>query len=90
MLDRKDIIVFLKRHDKSFGIKENIYYAAKAFKTNSVISYLSRLNKDDDLDYDDAEQVFGLLIKYLKGEADLVWEEGKILFKLLDGGKDNE
>tara|TARA_R110000796_G_scaffold28176_1_gene77258 strand:- start:695 stop:967 length:273 start_codon:yes stop_codon:yes gene_type:complete len=90
MLDRQDIIVFLKRHDKSFGIKENIYYAAKAFKTNSVISYLSRLNKDDDLDYDDAEQVFGLLIKYLKGEADLVWEEGKILFKLLDGGKDNE
>ena len=55
-----------------------------------MISYLSRLNKDDDLDYDDAEQVFGLLIKYLKGEADLVWEEGKILFKLLDGGKDNE
>ena len=62
MLPRKDIIEFLKRYDNEFGIKENIYYASKAFKTNSVINYLGVMKDEDSLSYDEAEQIFNLLI----------------------------
>ena len=90
MLPKQDIIDFIKRYDKTFEIKENIYYAAKAFKTNSVINYLGEMKDEDNLHYDEAEQVFNLLIKYLKGEADVLWDEGKVFFKLLTGGEKDE
>ena len=64
MLHRKDILDFIKRYDKTFEIKENIYYAGKAFKTNSVINYLGDMKEEDTLNYEEAEQVFNLLIKY--------------------------
>ena len=86
MLTKKDIIEFIKMYDNSFEIKKNIYYAAKAFKTNSVINYLGEMKESDNLNYEEAEQVFNLLIKYLKGEADVLWDDGKIFFKLLKGG----
>ena len=62
MLARKDIIDFIKRYDETFKIKENIYYASKAFKTNSVINYLGEMKDEDNLNYEEAEQVFNLLI----------------------------
>ena len=77
-------------YDSSFEIRENIYYAAKAFKTNSVINYLGEMKEGDNLNYEEAEQVFNLLIKYLKGEADVLWDDGKIFFKLLKGGEKDE
>ena len=90
MLHRKDILEFIKRYDKTFEIKENIYYAGKAFKTNSVINYLGEMKDEDNLNHEEAEQVFGLLIKYLRGEADVLWDEGKIYFKLLKGARDGQ
>lgn len=90
MLPKEDIINFIKRYDEDFGTRENIYYAAKAFKTNSVINYLGSMKDTDSLNYDEAEQVFNLLIKYLKGEADVVWEDGKVLFKLIEGDSQDE
>ena len=90
MLHKKDILEFIKRYDKTFEIKENIYYAGKAFKTNSVINYLGEMKDDDNLHYDEAEQVLNLLIKYLRGEADVLWDDGKIFFKLLKGGEKDE
>ena len=85
MLQKKDILDFVKRYDKSFEIKENIYYASKAFKTNSVINYLGEMREDDKINYDEAEQVFNLLIKYLRDEADVLWEEGRVYFKIIKG-----
>jgi len=90
MLPKEDIINFIKRYDEDFGTRENIYYAAKAFKTNSVINYLGSMKDTDSLNYDEAEQVFNLLIKYLKGEADVDWEDGKVLFKLIEGDSQDE
>lgn len=90
MLPKKDIIDFIKRYDNSFKIKQNIYYAARAFKTNSVINYLGEMKDTDNLNYDEAEQVFNLLIKYLKGEADVIWEDGRVLFKLIEGDIQDE
>tara|TARA_R100000426_G_scaffold75699_1_gene53237 strand:- start:58 stop:378 length:321 start_codon:yes stop_codon:yes gene_type:complete len=90
MLARKDIIDFIKRYDKTFKIKENIYYASKAFKTNSVINYLGEMKDEDNLNYEEAEQVFNLLIKYLRGQADVIWDDGKILFRLIQGAKNDE
>jgi len=87
MLPKRDILDFIKRYDKTFIIKENIYYASKAFKTNSVINYLGEMKDEDNLHYEEAEQVFKLLIKYLRGQADVLWDEGKILFKLLEGAQ---
>ncbi len=81
------LLVKLKFYVMMVKIKENIYYAGKAFKTNSVINYLGEMKDDDNLHYDEAEQVFNLLIKYLRGEADVLWDEGKILFKLLEGAQ---
>ena len=85
MLPRKDILDFVKRHDKTYKIKENIYFVSKVFKTNSVINYLGDMKSQDNLVYEEAEQVLELLIKYLRGEADVIWEDGKILFKLIEG-----
>ena len=90
MLARKDIIDFIKRYDETFKIKENIYYASKAFKTNSVINYLGEMKDEDNLNYEEAEQVFNLLIKYLRGQADVIWDDGKILFRLIQGAKNDE
>ena len=90
MLPRKDIIDFIKRYDNTFKIKQNIYYATRAFKTNSVINYLGEMKDTDNLNYDEAEQVFNLLIKYLKGEADVIWEDGRVLFKLIEGDIQDE
>ena len=90
MLPKKDIIDFIKRYDDTFKIKQNIYYATRAFKTNSVINYLGKMKDTDNLNYDEAEQVFNLLIKYLKGEADVIWEDGRVLFKLIEGGSQDE
>ena len=90
MLPKKDIIDFIKRYDDTFKIKQNIYYATRAFKTNSVINYLGEMKDTDNLNYDEAEQVFNLLIKYLKGEADVIWEDGRVLFKLIEGDIQNE
>ena len=90
MLPKKDIIDFIKRYDNTFKIKQNIYYATRAFKTNSVINYLGEMKDTDNLNYDEAEQVFNLLIKYLKGEADVIWEDGRVLFKLIEGDIQNE
>ena len=90
MLPKKDIIDFIKRYDNSFKINQNIYYAARAFKTNSVINYLGEMKDTDNLNYDEAEQVFNLLIKYLKGEADVIWEDGRVLFKLIEGDIQDE
>ena len=90
MLHRKDILEFIKRYDKTFEIKENIYYAVKAFKTNSVINYLGEMKDEDNLNYDEAEQVFNLLIKYLRGEADVIWDNGKILFKIAQGAQNEQ
>ena len=90
MLHRKDIIEFVKRYDNSYGIKENIYYAVKAFKTNSVINYLGEMKSEDSLNYEEAEQVLSLLIKYLRGDADVIWEDGKILFKIHEGAPDDQ
>jgi len=87
MLHKKDILEFIKRYDDTFVVKDNIYYAEKAFKTNSVINYLGEMKDDDMLNYEEAEQIFGLLIKYLRGEADVIWERGKIMFKLIEGGQ---
>ncbi len=90
MLPRKDIIDFIKRYDNTFKIKQNIYYATRAFKTNSVINYLGEMKDTDNLNYDEAEQVFNLLVKYLKGEADVIWEDGRVLFKLIEGDIQDE
>ncbi len=90
MLPKKDIIDFIKRYDDTFKIKQNIYYATRAFKTNSVINYLGEMKDTDKLNYDEAEQVFNLLIKYLKGEADVIWEDGRVLFKLIEGDIQDE
>ena len=90
MLPKKDIIGFIKRYDNTFKIKQNIYYATRAFKTNSVINYLGEMKDTDNLNYDEAEQVFNLLIKYLKGEADVIWEDGRVLFKLIEGDIQDE
>ena len=90
MLPKKDIIDFIKRYDNTFKIKQNIYYATRAFKTNSVINYLGKMKDTDNLNYDEAEQVFNLLIKYLKGEADVIWEDGRVLFKLIEGDIQDE
>jgi len=90
MLPKKDIIDFIKRYDNTFKIKQNIYYATRAFKTNSVINYLGEMKDTDNLNYDEAEQVFNLLIKYLKGEADVIWEDGRVLFKLIEGDIQDE
>lgn len=90
MLPKKDIIDFIKRYDDTFKIKQNIYYATRAFKTNSVINYLGEMKDTDNLNYDEAEQVFNLLIKYLKGEADVIWEDGRVLFKLIEGDIQDE
>ncbi|MHC4736390.1 MAG: hypothetical protein ACYTDW_18320 [Planctomycetota bacterium] len=90
MLPKKDIIDFIKRYDNTFKIKQNIYYATRAFKTNSVINYLGQMKDTDNLNYDEAEQVFNLLIKYLKGEADVIWEDGRVLFKLIEGDIQDE
>ena len=90
MLPKKDIIDFIKRYDNTFKIKQNIYYATRAFKTNSVINYLGEMKDTDKLNYDEAEQVFNLLIKYLKGEADVIWEDGRVLFKLIEGDIQDE
>jgi len=90
MLPKKDIIDFIKRYDNTFKIKQNIYYATRAFKTNSVINYLGKMKDADNLNYDEAEQVFNLLIKYLKGEADVIWEDGRVLFKLIEGDIQDE
>ena len=90
MLPKEDIIDFIKRYDDTFKIKKNIYYATRAFKTNSVINYLGKMKDTDNLNYDEAEQVFNLLIKYLKGEADVIWEDGRVLFKLTEGDIQDE
>jgi len=90
MLPKKDIIDFIKRYDNTFKIKQNIYYATRAFKTNSVINYLGKMKDTDNLNYDEAEQVFNLLIKYLRGEADVIWEDGRVLFKLIEGDIQDE
>tara|TARA_R100001079_G_C4370513_1_gene118862 strand:+ start:206 stop:517 length:312 start_codon:yes stop_codon:yes gene_type:complete len=90
MLPKRDILDFIKRYDKTFEIKENIYYAVKAFKTNSVINYLGEMKDEDNLNYDEAEQVFNLLIKYLRGEADVIWDNGKILFKIAQGAQNEQ
>ena len=90
MLPKKDIIDFIKRYDDTFKIKQNIYYATRAFKTNSVSNYLGEMKDTDKLNYDEAEQVFNLLIKYLKGEADVIWEDGRVLFKLIEGDIQDE
>jgi len=87
MLHKKDILDFIKRYDKDFKIKENIYFVEKAFKTNSVINYLGEMKDEDNLNYEEAEEVFNLLIKYLRGEADVIWDDGRILFKLLKGAQ---
>ena len=87
MLHKKDILDFIKRYDKDFKIKENIYFVEKAFKTNSVINYLGEMKDEDNLNYEEAEEVFNLLIKYLRGEADVIWDDGRILFKLLEGAQ---
>ena len=89
MLHRKDILDFIKRCDENFGIEDNIYYATRAFKTNSVINYLGEMKSNDVLNYEEAEQVFGLLIKYLQGEADVIWDNGRILFRMLKGDEQN-
>jgi hypothetical protein len=90
MLHKKDIIDFIKRYDENFGIEDNIYYAEKAFKTLSVINYLGKMKDNDKLNYQEAEQVFSLLIKYLRGEADVIWDQGKIMFKLIEGVENGE
>ncbi len=90
MLHKKDILEFIKRYDNTFVTKDNIYYAEKAFKTNSVINYLGEMKDDDMLNYEEAEQIFILLIKYLRGEADVIWEQGKIMFKLSEGAQSVE
>jgi len=90
MLPKEDIIDFIKRYDDTFKIKQNIYYATRAFKTNSVINYLGKMKDTDNLNYDEAEQVFNLLIKYLRGEADVIWEDGRVLFKLIEGDIQDE
>ena len=90
MLHKKDILEFIKRYDQTYEIKENIYYASKAFKTNSVINYLGEMKGEDNLQYEEAEQILNLLIKFLRGEADVMWDEGKILFKLMQGAEDDQ
>ena len=90
MLHKKDIIDFIKKYDETFEIKDNIYYAEKAFKTNSVINYLGEMKDIGRLNYEEAEQVFSLLIKYLRGEADVIWDQGKIMFKLIEGAQSVE
>ena len=92
MLPREDIINFIKRYDEDFGARDNIYYAAKAFKTNSVINYLGSMKDTDSLNYDEAELHNEKLTKkdWLKGEADVIWEDGKVLFKLIEGDSQDE
>jgi len=90
MLSTKDILEFVKKYDDTFGAEKNIYYAGKAFKTNSIINYLSDMKERENLDYEEAEQILGLLIKYLRGEADVIWDEGKVLFKLIQGAADDQ
>ena len=90
MLHKRDIIDFIKKYDEEFEIKDNIYYAEKAFKTNSVINYLGEMKDIGRLNYEEAEQVFSLLIKYLQGEADVIWSQGKIMFKLIEGAQSVE
>ena len=89
MLHKKDILDFIRRYDKSFGLQDNIYYASKAFKTNSVINYLGEMKDNDVLDYEEAEQVFELLVRYLRGEADVIWDKDRIMFRMLKGESAN-
>ena len=85
MLHKKDILDFIKRYYENFGLEDNIYYASKAFKTNSVINYLGELKDNDVLDYEEAEQIFELLVRYLRGEADVIWDKDRVMFRMLKG-----
>ena len=89
MLHKKDILEFIKRYDDTFVVKDNIYYAEKAFKTNSVINYLGELKDNDVLDYEEAEQIFELLVRYLRGEADVIWDKDRVMFRMLKGESAN-
>ena len=55
-----------------------------------MINYLGEMKDEDNLNYEEAEQVFNLLIKYLRGQADVIWDDGKILFRLIQGAKNDE
>ena len=85
MLHKKDILDFIRRYDENFGLEDNIYYASKAFKTNSVINYLGLLKDNDVLDYEEAEQIFELLVRYLRDEADVIWDKDRVMFRMLKG-----
>ena len=89
MLHKKDILDFIRRYDENFGLQDNIYYASKAFKTNSVINYLGEMKDNDVLDYEEAEQIFELLVRYLRGEADVIWDKDRVMFRMLKGENAN-
>ena len=46
--------------------------------------------KDNDvLDYEEAEQIFELLVRYLRGEADVIWDKDRVMFRMLKGESAN-
>ena len=85
MLHKKDILDFIRRYDENFCLQDNIYYASKAFKTNSVINYLGEMKDNDVLNYEEVGQIFELLVRYLRGEADVIWDQDRVLFRMLKG-----
>ena len=56
---------------------ENIVYGHKLFVINSIINYIY-LDGDDKNVYNLIVYYSGLIDKYLKGELDLYWEDGKV------------
>ena len=70
-----DRIYGILKSYKAISKKDNIYHAEKAFRANSAIKWCVKKREDGSFSSTHLETYFLFIHKYLKGEAELVWDE---------------
>ena len=59
-------------------VKNSVYYAPKAFVINALLNWCSRERMANNITREDIIDKFKLIEKYLDGQIELKWKNGKV------------
>lgn len=72
--ERKDILDYIKAHDKDYRVEDNVVYARKAFLVNTVIQWCLYQVNSKKMHPQEMEFYLQAISSFLEDNANIYWD----------------
>ena len=72
---RKEILDYVKAHDKDYRAEDNIVYARKAFLINTVIQWCLNQVNSKKMKAEEMDFYLQAISSFLEGNSNIYWDE---------------